>query len=185
MNDITDDDLIRMYRDGDADAFDVLFQRYHTSVYNFARSILGDFGGAEEIMQDTFMAIAKTARNYQPQGRFKSWLMRIVRNRSLNRLESERRRRTAFVQSGLEFVDPVDDDPTPADNAAHHDQTALLRRLMKKLPDRQREALSLHAFEQMGYRDIAEILEVPLNTVKTLIYQARGRLANELRGAAS
>ena len=96
MDDVSDDDLIRMYRAGDADAFDVLFDRHHVSVFNFARVMLRQTQDAEEVMQETFLAVARSARTYTPRDRFRPWLLRIVRNRCLNRLEARRVRQAAI-----------------------------------------------------------------------------------------
>jgi len=95
LAELTDDDLVRMYREGDADAFDALFGRHHRSAYAFARAMLADTQAAEDVMQEAFLAVARTAREYEPRGRFRAWLMRIVRNMCLNRLAMEARRSPA------------------------------------------------------------------------------------------
>ena len=180
MEPVTDDDLILMYRQGDADAFDTLFDRHHGSVYNFARAMLGPGGGAEDVLQETFLSVARTAGRYAPRGRFRAWLMRIVRNRCLNRIDSRRRRRAVLAESGLDVVEPACDEPTPPRRAEADERTAIVRAAVAELPDRQREAISLYAFEQMTYREIAEVLNMPINTVKTLIHRARANLARAL-----
>lgn len=177
---LTDDDLILMYREGDAEAFDTLFDRYATAVHNFARSILGPAGSAEEVLQETFLAVAQTARKYKPRGLFRPWLMRIVRNRCLNRLASRRRRRAMLAGGDLEVIDPASPDPPPSRRAEADEQRAIIRAAVDDLPDRQREAIALYAFEQMTYREIAGILEMPINTVKTLIHRGRAALAQAL-----
>ncbi len=180
MNDITDDELIRMYRNGDAEAFDTLFDRYHASVYHFARTMLGDSEGPEEVLQETFLAVARTADRYTPRDRFRAWLMRIVRNRCLNRIESRRVRRAVLAEGGWGMVEPASEGPAPSGQVETDEQTAIVRAAIAGLPDRQREAIALYAFEQMTYREIAEILEIPINTVKTLIHRARATLAKAL-----
>ena len=180
MDPISDDDLIVMYRNGDIEAFDTLFDQYHVSVYNFARMMLGSSGGAEDVLQEAFMTLAQTARSYTPAGKFRPWLMRIVRNLCLNRLRAERVRRAAVAQSELNSGNAVSNNPSPCDVAKDNEQTAIIRTAIGQLPDRQREALTLYAFEQMTYREISEVLDTPINTVKTLIYRARGSLAQNL-----
>ena len=180
MERVSDDDLIRLYCDGDTDAFDTLFDRHHASVYNFARTVLGNCGGPEEVLQEAFLAVAQNAEGYTPRGRFRPWLMRIARNLCLNRIRSERMRRAALAQSGLEFVDPAAKGPGPAEQIDADERTAVVRAAIAELPDRQREAIALYAFEQMSYRDIAEVMDTPINTVKTLIRRARSSLAKRL-----
>ena len=177
MADVDDDDLLRMYRDGDADAFDTLFDRYRAPVYNFARVMLGEADGAEDMLQEAFLTVARTARTYEPRGRFRAWLMRIVRNLCLNRIQAERVRRRVVAQSGLDIVQPASREPSPPERLERDERMDRVRRLIGELPERQREALVLYAFERMSYREIAEALDAPMGTVKTLIHRARAALA--------
>ena len=180
MDPICDDDLILMYRNGDAEAFDTLFDRYYLSVYNFARMMLGGSGGAEDVLQEAFMTLAQAARTYTPVGKFRPWLMKVVRNLCLNKLRSQRVLRNVITQSESNSVHVLSNNPSPCDQAEAHEQTAIIRVAIGHLPDRQREAITLYAFEEMSYREIAEVLETPINTVKTLIHRARASLAQTL-----
>lgn len=180
MPDIPDDELMGMFRDGDVEAFDVLFDRYHRPVYNFARFMLGDAGGAEEIMQETFLAVARAANSYEARGRSRAWILGIARYRCLARIESERARRTVVEESGLDVIEPASGEPPPPERIVRDERAAAVRQAISKLPDRQREAIVLYAFEDMAYREIAEALGTPINTVKTLIHRARASLARML-----
>ncbi len=181
MESLSDDDLIRMYADGDADAFDALFDRHYASVYGFARTVLGDTGGPEDVLQESFLAVARAARSYRPAGRFRPWLMRIVRNRCLSHLAADRARRAAMAESGLEAVEIASGHPRPEQEASAQEQAAIVRAAVAALPERQREAIALYAFEHMSYRQVAEVLEMPVNTVKTLIHRARASLAESFK----
>jgi len=176
--DASDDDLIRRYRDGDARAFDVLFDRHHAAVYHFAATMLGEGPAAEDVLQESFLAVARAAREYEPRGRMRAWLMRIVRNRCLNRIEQDRRRREVTGQ--VDAADAVAGDPAPDAGLAADEAAAIVRSAIDELPERQREAITLYAFERMTYREIASVLEMPINTVKTLIHRARASLAAAL-----
>ena len=176
---LADDDLVRMYREGDADAFDALFDRYHAPVFNFARMMLGGADGAEVVLQETFLAVARSAGSYRGDGRFRPWVMRITRNLCLNRLRAERTRRRILAEDGT-VLDPPSKAPGPPELAESGERINDVRRHIADLPDRQREAIVLYAFEQMPYREIAATLEVPLGTVKTLIHRARAALARAL-----
>ena len=180
MDAISDDELVRLYREGDLDAFDALFDRYHDPVYRFARTLLGNADGAQEVLQEAFLALARGAEAYQPRGRFRAWLMRIVRNRCLNRIETLRASRRALAESGFDPADLASANPLPTQRAETDERLAAIRRAVAELPERQREALALHAFEQLGYREIAEVLGMPINTVKTLIHRARANVAGSL-----
>jgi len=180
LPDLSDDELVLLYRDGDAEAFEVLFDRYRAPIYNFACTMLNNAAKAEDILQETFLGVARAAKSYEPRGRFRTWLFRIARNMCLNAVESERLRRAAASESRLILLDPPSDEPSPLDQSGSNEFLRNLRREISGLPDRQREAISLYAFEQMPYREIADVLDVPLNTVKSLIHRARVSLAAAL-----
>jgi RNA polymerase sigma-70 factor (ECF subfamily) len=178
----SDDELMSRYRDdADAQAFETLFQRHAPSIFNLARTLLScDAGTAEEVLQETFLSVARSAQSYEPRGYFRTWLFRIARNRCLNRIESRRALRAVDDRS-LDVADSVASrQPTPPQRAESAEQLAVLQRAIVRLPNRQREAIALFAFEGMTYADIAHVLDVPTNTVKTLIHRARATLAQAL-----
>jgi RNA polymerase sigma-70 factor (ECF subfamily) len=166
-----------MYRAGNAAAFDVLFDRHNTTVYAYARALLGDVHGAEDVLQESFLAVARTARQYRPQGAFRAWILRVARNRCLNRREAARARREVLGSSALETEPPPGREASPQQRAANHEQLAAVQDAMADLPERQREALTLYACEGVPYLEVAEIMAVPVNTVKTWIRRARAALA--------
>ncbi len=181
MEGLTDDELMCLYRDGDADAFDVLFDRHYAAVYNFARTVLDGGVGADDVLQDTFIAVARGAADYVPRGRFRPWLMRIARSRCLDCLRSAGRR----LPPGTATPDGVhavpSRQPSPLQSAEGAEAAREMRRMLAALPERQREALALYAFEGMTYREIASALGSPVNTVKTLIHRARATLAGRMQ----
>jgi RNA polymerase sigma-70 factor (ECF subfamily) len=169
-----------MYRGGDADAFETLFDRYHRSVYQFSRFMLHDTDGAADVMQETFLAVARGARNYKPVGRFRAWLMRIARNLCLNHLRSRRTRLRAFDCDGIDQLEATPHEATVSDKLESDERVAEILQLVRQLPEKQREALALRVFEGMSYREIGDVLGAPLNTVKTWIHRARCTLAERL-----
>ena len=179
MGPLTDDDLMRLYADGDETAFDVLFDRYHVAVFHLARMILRGDGAAEEVLQETFLAVARNAAGYTPKGSFRPWLMRIARNLCLNRLQAERARQM-ISGAGVDPDTHAGDDVGPADAAETRERAALLRRAIERLPDDQRQAIALYSLDEITYREIAEVMGKPLNTIKTLIRRGRSTLAREL-----
>jgi len=177
---LTDDDLLLMYRNGDVDAFDALFDRYHAAVYSFARTMLGDSRGPEEMLQEAFLTVARQAKKYEPRGRFRPWLMRIVRNLCLNRLAAAKARREMLAGSGMALIEPASREPEPDESMQNNERAATVRAAIAELPERQREAIALQVYSRMSYREIAGVLEMPINTVKTLIHRAKASLARSL-----
>jgi RNA polymerase sigma-70 factor (ECF subfamily) len=178
---VSDDELVGMYARGDTDAFDVIFDRYHVAVYNFAYHMLERASDAEEIMQEAFLAVARSAATYRPRGRFRSWLMSIARNLCLNRLQAERARRQALAEGGLVVLGRAS-APSPEDHVQAGEERCAVMCALRSLPERQREAVILHAFQGMSYREIAATLEMPIGTVKTLLHRARAALADVRAG---
>lgn len=177
MNDLSDDELMVLYQDGRVEAFEALFDRYRATVFNYAAWMLGNRTGAEDVLQDAFLQIARAAARYQPRGRFRAWLLRIVRNRCLNLLDTESARRRAIEQRREEMQRAQSGRDDPPGKAIREEWHAAIRRAIRELPERQREALVLYAFEEMAYREIGQVLDMPTNTVKTLIHRARASLA--------
>ncbi|MCE9591090.1 MAG: RNA polymerase sigma factor [Planctomycetes bacterium] len=182
MPEPSDEALLEMFRSGDAAAFTVLFERWRGSIYNFARYMLGEEAAAEDVMQETFLAVAQAAPSYQPRGQFRTWVLRITRNRCLNRIESLRVRRQHMAAASVEALDPPANQAAPHDAMQQSEEMARVRRAIEQLPERQREALVLFAFESAGYAEIAAVLDMPVNTVKTLIHRARAEVARALAG---
>ncbi len=180
MAEVTDDDLVQMYVAGDADAFEILFLRHYGAVYRVALCLLRDVHKAEDALQEAFVCAARAASGYVPRGQFRAWLVRIARNRCLNRLDAERPLRLVAGDDVLDIVDPPAPGPSPFEQAAGDEALRALIGKLDALPERQREAITLHAREQMSYREIALVMETPLNTVKTLIRRARMSLAAAL-----
>jgi RNA polymerase sigma-70 factor, ECF subfamily len=174
---IDDDELMLRFAAGDGQAFEVLFARYHGAVYGYAASLLHDAARAEDVLQEVFLIVIREVNRYRPGGTFRAWLLRLCRNQCLNLLAA--RQRHALV-----LADPTSaPDACPAESpvAEHHllvsdDLTWLLARL-ERLPAAQREALLLVAREGLGYAEAATVMDLPLNSVKTLIHRARGQLA--------
>ncbi len=180
MRRAADEELVQRYGGGDAEAFAELFERYHVPVYNFARSILGDSGAPDEVLQEVFLTLARSPASYGGRAPFRAWLMRVVRNRCLNRLTADRRRGSPVPLGSAAASDLPDRSEGPDRVAAANETHGRLRTAIDALPPHQRQALTLYAFEQMSYREIAQAMEMPVNTVKTHIHRARAVLAQQL-----
>jgi RNA polymerase sigma-70 factor (ECF subfamily) len=184
MMDREDDALMADLAAGGSDALAVLFARYHRQVYNYARLVLRDAAAAEDVLQDTFVAVADSAATYQPNERFQAWLMSICRHRCLALLERLRTRTRLIEASGFRVLELERAPRSAAEGYLQRERLSAALRALDLLPADQREAIMLYALEAMPYADIAAVLSKPLNTVKTLIRRARLHLAEALADAA-
>jgi len=165
----SDEELMLAFCRGSERAFMELFERYRQPLYGFFRRRLEDGARAEELTQDTFLAVLRGAARWEPKALFRTYLYAI----GLKVLNAERRK-TAFRAV---FAGQTANEP-----AAHNslDADVLLRDAVGKLERMDREVLLLREFEQLSYAEIAELLRLPVNTVRSRLFRARMALKDIL-----
>ena len=168
----SDENLIRRILSGDETALGILYDRYGGLVYSVSKHVLGDSGAAEEVLQDIFHQLWRTASSFDPaRGSLSSWLLVMARNRSIDRA----RRRTPPV--GQEIAETVHGPSLDLESAvAQNDMAARLRAALQALPEPQRVALELAYFEGLTQSEIAKRTGDPLGTVKTRLRTALASL---------
>lgn len=164
--------LIRRVAQRDQDALLDLYTRYGNAVYALALRVLQQSTLAEEITQDVFLKLWQQPDRWDPSlGRFSSWLLTLARNAAIDRLRHEQRRgyRPAAYGAYDEGTDPPEDaasEPSPFSDSLWYDGQ-ILRRLLTRLPAEQRELVELAFFRGYTHSELAELLHLPLGTVKT------------------
>jgi RNA polymerase sigma-70 factor (ECF subfamily) len=160
----TDEQLMQAYAGGRSAAFTALFARYRQPLFGFFRRRVPDPARAEELAQETFLAVLRAASRYQPTALFRTWLYAIA----FKILRAHRRQaafRATFLGAPREMPDPA--APGSLDNEV------LVRHAVAKLDALDREVLLLREFEQLSYAEIAALLALPLNTVRSRLFRAR------------
>lgn len=153
-------------------AFGVLFERYKARIFAFFLRRLPDRAQAEELTQDTFLAILQAGERYRASALFRTWLYAVA----LNILRSHRRRtllRGLFTGRTAESNDP----PAPGSLEAG----LILREAIERLKPLDREILMLREFEELNYAEIAAVLNIPINTVRSRLFRGRTALRELLR----
>ena len=165
----SDEQLMLTFVQGSVEAFDELFQRYKQPLFGFFRRRVADREQAEELTQETFVAVLRAKGRYRPTALFRTYLYAI----GCKVLQAYRRkaafRATFFVARKAE----------PAAHAGS-DAGMLLREAVGKLECIDREILLLREFEELSYAEIAELLQLPLNTVRSRLFRARMALRDLL-----
>jgi RNA polymerase sigma-70 factor (ECF subfamily) len=169
---------------GDGTALAELYDSIGTRLFSLSFQILHDRWDAEEVVQDAFAALWKNPRSYSPQkGKLSSWLMVLVRNRSIDRYRSRKRRKdTTSIEVSLE-VQPQDENEDVVSSASQTDEKKLLGAAIQKLPKKQLRVLELSYFKGMTHPEIAEELGLSLGTVKSRIRLGVEKLRNSLPGS--
>jgi RNA polymerase sigma-70 factor (ECF subfamily) len=160
----SDEQLMIAFSRGQTDAFSVLFARYKQPLFGFFRRRVADPAQAEELTQETFLAVLRAAARYQATALFRTYLYAVG-----FKILRAHRRKAAFRATFL-GEQPPDREPA-IDNAI--ETQALMRQAVGKLERLDREVLLLREFEQLSYAEIAGLLGLPLNTVRSRLFRAR------------
>jgi RNA polymerase sigma-70 factor (ECF subfamily) len=176
-------------KDGDVPAFEELVLRHRVSVVaTVSRMLGGDDADAEDLAQQAFVRVWRSAPRWEPTAKFTTWLFTIVRNLVYNEVRRRSRRPVAAEHTERdreENLNPVEHMSDPG--AKTPDQVILSRELeaavdaaMARLPDNQRMALILRRHEDLPYEEIAAILNLSLQAVKSLLFRARNTMKEAL-----
>lgn len=179
--------LMLRVRDGDEEAFRVLFRRHSPRVLQFVRRHVGDVAVADELAQDVFMQLYQARGRYRPTARFTTWLYTIALNVCRNELRRPERRRRIRPEAAGEDEATQDfdlmpaDDPTSEEAVAGRDLESRLRAALHQLPEKQRTAFLLSRVDGLAYRDVAHVLRCSEGAVKALLFRATQTLKRDLR----
>lgn len=171
---VSDGELITRVGSGDRNAFETLYRRYARPVFGLALRRLGDRGRAEDAVQETFASVWRAARSYKPErGPGAPWLYAVARNAIV---DNGRVRR----EPPVDRTDERSDDETPADRAESGWVAWRVHRAIAELPENERMVIELAYWGGRSQSEIAEMLDVPLGTVKTRTRTGLARLADML-----
>jgi RNA polymerase sigma-70 factor, ECF subfamily len=162
---LADEDLISLVQTNDAEAFAVLYDRHSRTAYSLAYRMMGERQAAEDLVQDAFLKLWRAAGSYRAErGSVRTWLLSIVHNRGIDQLRSSasRRRTQEKVEASAPWVQPSEAFAQSWRNA----QREQVREALKSLPEEQLKVLELGYFSGYTHVEIAELLDLPLGTVK-------------------
>jgi len=188
----TDEQLLADHLDGNPDAFRQLVTRYHREVFQFVYRFTHSKAAAEDVAQDAFTQVHLSAATFDPDRKFKPWLFTIAANKARDSLRSRSRRKEVSLDAqmgsddrGQSFVDLIaDEGPTPESNLDEADQRRIVRQVVEQMPENLSEVLILAYFNGFPYKQIAEILSIPLGTVKSRLHSAVSHFGTRYRALA-
>jgi RNA polymerase sigma-70 factor (ECF subfamily) len=179
----TDEELVARAIEGDLDSFNQLVLRWERQIYALAYRTIGREEEARDIAQETFLRAFRAIRGFRGQAKFSSWLYRIALNLCRDWMRRERRAPVVHPPEG-DPMDLVAEQPSPAepidDTVSRREMTQSIARAMTLLPEEQRTAIILKEYHGLTFQEIADLLECPLSTVKTRLYQGLAVLRREL-----
>ncbi|HSZ64178.1 MAG TPA: sigma-70 family RNA polymerase sigma factor [Terriglobales bacterium] len=166
---ISDEALMQEFRGGSQAAFEELFTRYRGPLYGLFRRRLERDQRAEDLTQEVFLAVIRASVRYEPRALVRTYLYGIA----MNLLAAERRKQFRDSASGEIAAEPTTQDDS--------DSVLWMRQALGKLDDAEREMVMLREYEQLSYSEIAELLKLPVNTVRSRLFRARMALKEHLK----
>jgi RNA polymerase sigma-70 factor (ECF subfamily) len=182
----TDEELLGLIRRGKHEAFGVLVRRYEGELYGYLRRYLGDAGLAEDVFQNTFLQVFTKIKHYEPGRAARPWLYTIATNQAIDALR--RAGRHQAVSLDLEREETNSNDlpqlirflesrgTTPLDHAQGEERRQLVRAGVERLPEFLRGVVILAYYQGLKHKEIADILDIPVGTVKSRLHAALCRL---------
>ena len=182
----TDEELVARATAGDAESFNQLVLRWERPIHALAYRVLGRDEDARDVCQETFLRAFRALPGFKGQAKFSSWLYRITLNLCRDWIRRERRSPVMQPPEGVDLAAlAAEEEPSESieDLIARRDLSAAVERIMTGLPEEQRTAIILKEYHGLTFQEIAELLNCPLSTVKTRLYQGLTVIRRQLAQA--
>ncbi len=182
-NELDDTQLVAACKKGDQDAFALLVQRHQRRVFNIVYRMLQQYEEANEVTQETFLAAWQGLHTFRGDAQFSTWLYRIAYNCALKQLQL--RKHDSALQATMQAEQALEmaNSENQADAAIEtHERQEMIQEQISSLPNKYRIVLILRHIQDMTYEEMAEILSVPVGTIKTHLFRARNLLKERLEG---
>ena len=182
LQQLADEDLMQLMRGGDAAAFEVVYDRHSTAAFSLAYRMVGTRNAAEDVVQEAFLSLWRSGSRYdRTRGSVRTWVLGIVHNRAIDNLRratvhDKRRASDEGIEERFEAPDRTDAE------VARRSEAAEVRAALDVLPDAQRRVIELAYFSGYTHTEIAELLDLPVGTVKGRMRLGLQKLRGELDG---
>jgi len=186
-NQTPSEELVARVAEGDEYAFQILVNRHQTSVLNLIYRFMGDRLKSEDLAQETFLQVWRSAKTYQRKSKFTTWLYRICANLCLNEIKSARRKKwLQFFKNNpdskqSENEDLLDESPNPEDLLLARERNQQITNALQSLPENQRIALILKRYDNFYYEEISRVLGCSIAAVESLLVRAKRTLQKKLK----
>lgn len=179
MQATSDEVLIGRIASGDRLAMQVLFARHHVRVFRFVLRVVRDQSVAEDLISEVFLDVWRQAGRFEGRSAVSTWLLAIARFKALSALR--KRPDETLDEEAAQAIEDPSDDPEVA--TAKKDRSAVIRKCLEKLSVEHRQIIDLVYYHEKSVEEVAEIVGIPENTVKTRMFYARKKLAELLKAA--
>ena len=185
---LSDAQVMLQVKAGDDSAFEYLVQKYRRPMVSFMYRMAHNSAVAEDLAQEVFLRVYRSRQNYEASAKFTTWLYRIASNLAVNHARDTRHQRPENTvsldepdqETGL-TMDLPDSSLTAEETIVRRERLAAIRKRVEALPERQKMALIMHKYQQMDYREIAEVLKLSESAIKSLLFRAYETLRVQLK----
>jgi RNA polymerase sigma-70 factor (ECF subfamily) len=184
----SDAEVMLRVKAGDQPAFNYLVQKYRRPLVSFMYRMARNAAVAEDLAQEVFLRVYRSRESYEASAKFTTWLYRIATNLAVNHARDTRHERPEIMVSLDEpdeatgmTMDLADGEMTAEQAMVRRERLMGIRRKIEALPERQRLAVVMHKYQQMDYRQIAEVLELSESATKSLLFRAYETLREQLK----
>jgi RNA polymerase sigma-70 factor (ECF subfamily) len=182
----SDEELVARSMGGDLDSFNQLVLRWERPIYALAYRVIGREEDARDVAQETFLRAFRALAGFKGQAKFSSWLYRITLNLCRDWIRRERRAPVSQAPEGVDLIELASEaEPSESieDLVTRRELGRAVARAMAMLPEEQRTAIVLKEYHGLTFQEIADLLDCPLSTVKTRLYQGLSVLRKQLEVA--
>src|SRR5437870_3774478 len=184
----SDAEIMLLVKTGDESAFTYLVQKYRRQIVGFMYRMCHNPATAEELAQEVFLRVYRSRASYEASAKFNTWLYRIATNLAVNHARDTRHQRPENMASLDEAdeetgttMDVADTSPNVEEKLVKQERLKAIRQKVENLPERQRQAVLMHKYQQMDYKQIGEVLNLSESATKSLLFRAYETLREQLK----
>ena len=185
---LTDAEIMLKVKEGDDSAFSYLIEKYRRPIISFMYRMVHNSAVAEELTQEVFLRVYRSRSGYEAEAKFTTWLYRIATNLAVNHARDTKHERPELKKSldepdeetGL-MMDVADSRMNVEQQIVRRERLAAIRKQVESLPERQRMAVMMHKYQNMDYKQIADVLHLSESATKSLLFRAYETLREKLK----
>jgi len=168
----SDEHMVFMVQSGKIDCFDIIVKRYENKIKRYGRKFLAGYEDIEDIVQQVFIKAYINIRSFDTSRKFSSWLYRIAHNEFINAIRKKKKEPLPFFNPDIILPHPLSKEPADRE-VKEKDMRRTIEKCLNKLSPKYREVLILYYFEELSYKEISDVLQVPVSTVGIRIKRAK------------
>lgn len=174
---MTDEGIIKQVQNGNIEAYGLLIERYKNLIFNLIFKYTNCYEDSQDIAQEVFIKVYKQIHTFKYQSKISTWLYRIATNSCI---DWDRKRRKEWNNISLVDEMAADHDEGPEAQIIFSEQKEFIRDIINKMPEKYKLLLILYHFQDLKYKEISEILDIPEKTIETRLYRARKHIKKEV-----